>query len=124
MAVAHGCRLTRLPQAVGGVLTDRLEHPVPALTATVLGEDKRLVDEPAHCAAQAASGGPVGADGLCGLEREATGEYRQAAEDHLVRLVEEVVAPLHRRGERLLAGGRPARTADQEGEPVVESRID
>ena len=57
-----------------------------------------------------------------GLQRPAAGEDRQPPQQHPLRLGEQVVAPVHRRPQRLLArqGGPAARR--QQAEAVVEPR--
>ena len=62
------------------------------------------------------------AHGFGRLQRPAAGEDRQAAEEHPFRLGQQVVTPVDRRPQPLLAGqGRPA-PARQQPEAVVQAR--
>ena len=104
------------------VLADRLEQSVPVVAAVVVDLDERLVDE----ARQEIEHGvlddefAVARDGLCRLDGEATGEHGESPQHRLLVLVEEVVAPGHRRLERLLARHRGAGAAREQPEAVVE----
>ena len=89
----------RLFELLARVLADRLEHPEaaarPAAQEALVDERLQLVE--------------VGvADGLGRLEREAAGEDGEPAEQALLLLVEQVVAPLDRRPQRALPLGRVA----------------
>ena len=126
-------RLAARDQPVGGVLADRLEQPVARRDA-VLGHDQRAVNEPAqpvegHEPRGAAATGPglgrnLGRHGAGGVERPAAGEHGQAPEQALVRLGQEVPAPVDQALERLLPrqGGSPA--PGEQPEPVVEALLD
>src|SRR5207248_1993358 len=59
---------------------------------------------------------------LGGPEVEAAGEDREACEQALPVRIEEVVAPLDRGAERLLALGRFARSAGEQRQPLLEPR--
>ena len=60
------------------------------------------------------------ADLLGRLQLEAAGEDREPAEQQLLVRLEQVVAPLERRGQRLLPGRRGVAAAAQQAEAVVE----
>ena len=60
------------------------------------------------------------ADGLGRGERAAAGEDGEAREERLLVGAEQVVAPVDRRAERLLAGGQVARAAGEEVEALLE----
>src|SRR5262249_36222559 len=86
-------RLTRLLQPLGAVLPDRREHP----EALIGQAQEALLDERLQ-------GVEIGAcDLLCGLERAASCEDREAGEELLLAGGEEVVRPFDRVAERLLA---------------------
>ncbi len=102
--------VARLREPLRCKLSDRLEHPVALVRET----EEALLDERLH-------GVEVGVRHLLrGRERAAAGEHREAGEQPLLVPVEEVVAPLDRRAQRLLAGVCVA-TALQEIEAVREA---
>jgi hypothetical protein len=55
------------------------------------------------------------------LQRPATHEDTQAPEQHLLVLVEQVVAPVDRRAQRALAIGQGARSAGQQRKAVLQA---
>ena len=61
------------------------------------------------------------ADGLGGVEREAAGEDAELGEQPLRRRVEQVVAPVDRAAQRLLAARDVARAGAEEVEPAREA---
>ncbi len=102
--------VARLAEPLRRKLSDRLEHPVALVRET----EEALLDERLH-------GVEVGIRHLLrGRESAAAGEDREAGEQPLLVPVEEVVAPLDRRAQRLLAGVCVA-TALQEIEAVREA---
>ena len=126
--------LARLGQLLAGVLPERLQQPVPhAAARPVVGDHERLVHQARTGGrARLAGGGAdpepvpprevlgagiglrpsarepvgqvVGADRLGRLQRPAAGEHRQAPEQRPLGRGQEVVAPVDRRRQRLLAG--------------------
>ncbi len=66
----------------------------------------------------------LGADVLRRLQPEASGEHRQAPQERLLALVEQVVAPGQRRPQRLLAGHGRAAPRREQVERVVEALDD
>ena len=58
------------------------------------------------------------------VHREDPGEHPEPTEEHLLDLVQPVVAPIDRRGQGLLPGKHRAGTAGEEMEPIVELRRD
>ena len=106
------------------VLPDRLQQPIPGDRSPGVGgldEDHGLVHE-LRQEVERLSGVELGsgADALDRLEREPACEHRQAAEQRLLRLREQVVAPVERRAQRLLARLRRPAASRQEAEPIVE----
>src|SRR6058998_1559695 len=94
MQVTQLAGLARLLEALRGVLADRLQHP----EALVSVAKQALVEERLE-------GVKVGlADLFCGVEGAAPAEDGEAGEELLLVLVQQVVAPLDRRPQRLLAG--------------------
>src|SRR5580765_753527 len=88
----------------------------------VLPYDERLLDEPCEqerdfVAIEAVSG----ADLLGGLQREAPREGREPPQQDLLLGREQLVAPVERRLERLLARRRGAAARSEESEAVVEA---
>ena len=97
-AVRHG------REALGGVRADRFEHPQPGApvaswrrTSRLLATSRSSVSMSAPVIVSAASHGG------------AAGEHREARETRLLVVAEQAVAPVDRRAQRLLAGGRVAR---------------
>ena len=62
----------------------------------------------------------AGGDLLGRVEREAAGEHREAPEHRALALGQQLVAPVDRRLQRLLAGQHRARAAGEQPEAVVE----
>ena len=62
---------------------------------------------------------PVIVSAAC--DRRAAGEHREAREARLLVVAEQVVAPVDRRAQRLLAGGRVARARAERAERVVQA---
>ena len=115
-------------QLVDGVLTNRLQQPVAGFAPMLLDDHQRLVDQAAegsqHDRLGDGTSRAVGAHGSCGIQREPTRERAETAEHHAVSLVEQVVAPVHRRGEGLLAPGNAPGPAHEQREPVIEPGSD
>ena len=115
VGVAAGERigLAGLLQPFTRVLADRLQHPV----ALVREAEQALLDERLQRVEVGA------ADLLGGLQRAAAGEDGERAEETLLLLREQVVAPVDRRPQRLLSRvGVPA--ALQQVEPLGEALED
>ena len=106
-------------QALERVRADRLQHREARLAVGLfLLAEQAVVDqrrEPGEDVLAAA-------DGLGGVERAAAGEDGEAREERLLVRAEQVVAPVDRRAERLLAGGQVARAAGEEVEALLEPR--
>jgi hypothetical protein len=122
-----GIALARGGEPACGVAADRLEQPVAPLAVAVLPYEERLLDKSCEqerdfVVIEAVSG----ADLLGRLQREASREGREPPQQDLLLGREQLVAPVERRLERLLArrrrcgcslggggsgrrGGRPAR---------------
>jgi len=111
MSRAESIRFTSLVETLERELRDRLEHEEPALARL---PQEALVDEGRDAVEICAH--PL----LCGLEREAPGEDRQPGKERPFSLVEQIVAPLHRRPQRPLALRRVAQTCCQQVEPTPE----
>ena len=104
--VGVGCLVEPLERE----LADRLQHRV----ARLLAAEQVLVEQRAERVDFGA------ADGLGRLERAAAREHREAREQLLLALVEQVVAPGDRRAKGSLALGGVARTAGQQRQPLLE----
>ena len=107
--VGGGARLLEL---LAGIVGDRLEHP----QAAVRLDDERGVDERLELVER-----PLPRDRLGVGERAPAREDGEAPERLLRGLVEERVAPVDRRAERLLALRAVARARGEELERVVEA---
>ena len=95
-------------EPLGGVLVHRLEHPV----ALAVEDDEALVDERLQRV-------EVGvAHLLGGVERAAAGEDRETAEQAPLVVGEQLVRPVERGAERLLARARVAAAAQQVEAPA------
>ncbi len=104
-----------------GELAQRLEEPVPRRRAGVEGEDHRLVDEPVEQVddVELVDDTPC-ADPLRRLEVESAPEHGEAVEQRLLLGGEQIVGPLDRGEERLVAlAGGPA-AAREEAEPLAQ----
>jgi hypothetical protein len=110
--------------ALDGKLADRLEHAV-AHRAVVVGRcQQRLthqrIDEVEHVVPGDRA---AGAHGLRRLERAAAGEDRGAHQRQPLGLAQQVVRPLHRMAQGLVAAERPPPAA-QQPEALVEALED
>ena len=98
-----------------------LEQPVAPFPASLLDGDERLLGEARQDVRDLGRIEPVaGADLLDGLELEAAREDRKPAEQDLLVGLEQIVAPLQRRGQRLLPGRCGVAARSQQTEAVVE----
>ena len=123
VALAHGLLVAGGREALGGVGADRLKHPQPRSgpcacwrrTSRLLATRRSSVSRPA----------PV--IGFRRVDRRAAGEHCEAREASLLVVAEQVVAPVDRRAQRLLArrrvagARRPARRAPRPGVPRSRS---
>ena len=122
--VAHGrpLVLARRVEALGGVLADGVEQaeaPARSTTTSDLSTSRA-----SRSTISPPGDGAAGAHLLGGLQREAAGEDGQAAEEHALLAGEQVVAPLDRGAQRLLARARRAAAAGEDVEAVVQARRD
>ena len=109
-----------LDQARPSVLLDGLEDGVAGRHAgRFLRGDERLVDQLTD-EVDGGAGSVAAADSLRGVEGEAARKHGQPPEDALLVVVEEPVAPVHRRPEGFVAGLRRAAAAGEDGEAVLE----
>ena len=100
---AERSRLAGLLQPGGGVLPDRLEHPVARSSSS----GRPATARPARDNAGTTSA-PSPATCCGGVQGEAAGEDRQPAQAALLLGGEQVVAPVERRAHGALAGGQVA----------------
>ena len=114
--------LAMLDEPVEAVLADGLQHPVARHRGRVIQGDERLVHELTEERDRVARAAPGRhGDRLDGIERRAADEHRQQSEHPALRLGQQVVAPVERGLERLLAGQRRPAAADQEVEAIVQT---
>jgi hypothetical protein len=104
-------RVSRLIDPLGGVLTDRLEHPVALIAST----QEALLDECGECADCSA------ADALSCLEGAAAREDSQSAKHVLLTRVEQAVAPVNRGAQGALTLGEVAWSVNEERQPLLET---
>jgi hypothetical protein len=99
-------RLAALPEALAGVLAERLQQAVaPGAVGDVVGAHQRPVHQPVEQVADpVALDRPVGADRLGGLQRPAPGEDGQPGEQGPLRRAQQGEAPVHGGPQRLLPG--------------------
>ena len=102
--------LAGLAELLGRVLADGVEQPVARCPVLLLDHHERLVDEAAEHLQLAVAHGLE-----CG-QVEAAGEGAEAPEQRALVVVEQVVAPVERRGERLLARERRAPAGGEHAE--------
>ena len=123
MRVSDRIELTGDADSIERVRPQRLQQPVVLLPArSLFRHHEVLVDQPAHHV-EHGHGFDVAErrrDSLRSLHREDPGEDAEAAEHDLLALVQPVVAPFHRRGQRLLAGEDGAGASCEEMEAIVE----
>ena len=119
MPAAHRLGLRGRGQQLAGVLPDRLQHRVAGAAERILRlpyeaalDQRRQYVDRVHVR--------VG-DGLRAFEVPAAHEDREPAEQPLLRLAQECVAPVDRRPQRLLAAGCVERPARQERQAPVEA---
>src|SRR3954468_10928590 len=111
MASPDTVLLAGVDEAGWGEVADRLQQP----EAVVADNHERAVHETAEDVEHLeAIDGAAGPDLLGGVEREAPGEHRQRAQQRLLGLREQVVAPLDGRAQGLLAGRARRRAAGEE----------
>ena len=114
--------LPRCVQPPHRVAANRLEQPVAPQPVAVLARDERLIDEVGEqeCDLDGLEA-VAGAHLLDRLQDEATRENREPPEERRLVGREEVVTPVERRLERLLAGRGRAASCTKETEPIVET---
>ncbi len=109
-------------ELLGCEMAQRVEHAEPTDAVHVGERHHRGVDQSSQRRGhRAAIELLVGAHRLGDVQRPATGEHREPTGEHTVVVIEEVVAPLQRRPQRLMVGdgGRPA--DGEEVEPVADA---
>ena len=132
MGAKDGRLLAALPQALGGVLAEGLQHGEPAAFGCALavivvldGDEQALAQQRGQALGDGERQVATGvADGLGGGEREAAGEGAEAGEERLFAGREQVVAPADGIAERALAGGQVARRrggVGGDGKPGVDA---
>ncbi len=115
VAATTGFQLAPLREPLVGVLADRLEHRVAGFAGLVGLLDQVLLDESAERV-------EVGvADLLGGFKGRASREHGEAGEQCLLGLGEQLVGPVDRGAQRLLAGGGVSRSLGEQREPLVEA---
>ena len=117
----RGGRLVLLPgagQQPGPEDPQRLQHhvPGPAIRIGPRRAQQRAVHQVQHRRPGAGPG-----DRLGGLQRERPGEHRHGAEHPLLRLIQQLVTPLHGGLQRPLPGRRQPVPGRQQREPVTRS---
>ena len=106
-------------QAVVGIVADRREHPETRLASGLLLPPEQAVVE------ERSERVEVGAADLAErLQRTGACENRQPLEQRLLRSGQQVVAPLDRRPQRLMANGQVAVSCGQELERTGDPRQD
>jgi hypothetical protein len=117
----RGADLAALIESLAGVLSDRLEQLVARRARPLPHHHQGAIHEAGEQVEDLVGREPlIGADGLGGLEGPAAGEDREASEQHLLRLRQEVVAPVDGRAQRTMAGQRSAPAGSQQRERVVQ----
>ena len=123
VAVPHRCLFLSCYQLLARVLPHGLQEPVASTCLPALRDHERFGDQSRQEIQHLLRRHTVtGADGLRRLQRPATGEHGQPAQEQALRLAQQVIAPVQRRAERLLARQGSAATAGQQAKAVVEPR--
>ncbi len=121
MPACQGGGLAGVAEPLARVQPHRLEQPVAPLASALVSGDERLLDETReHVGAPRDVETGAGADGLDRAQLEAAGEDAEPAQEHPLVRLEQVVAPLEGRLERLLPRRRRAAAGAEEPETVVE----
>ena len=103
-------------QSLDGVRAHGLEHPHARLAAVMRSRDEQALRQ------QRLDGAQVGAhDGFRRLERASAREDGQAGEGRPLVHIEQLMAPIERGTERLLAWRRIPQPADQDGQGIVQA---
>ena len=125
MAAQRDIALAGLHQAASRVIAHGLEEPEASLGRTRIGEDQRLLDETTKEVERIQEvDGIARTNGLGGFQRGASSKHGQPAQDGPLLLGQQVVAPVDRRPERLVAGDGCSASTGQQSEPVVETSGD
>jgi hypothetical protein len=107
------------------VLANGLQEAVPCdPVGGPIDGDHRLVHEPGQGVEDRELVGRLPPDRTHRLERPASGEHGQGAEERALLVGEKVVAPLNGGPERLVPRQRAAPAAGQEPEAIVQPRED
>ena len=107
MPRAHVVALPRFVQLFRRILTHRLEHPVARVRLRVAVDDQqRLVVQRRQPFQRVVLVRGVAADVRRGGQRASAGEHGEAAKQPPFRCGQKVVAPLHRRMQRLVTRHR------------------
>jgi hypothetical protein len=117
--------LTGLLQALAGVQPYRLEEEATCRAVLLLHDHQRLVHQ---CRQQVEDLGGcdeiVRADGLRGIDGEPAGEDREPLQEALLRLGEQLIAPVQRRTQGAVARQRRTAAAAEQTEDVVQAPRD
>jgi hypothetical protein len=104
-----------------GVLANGLEQPITGMAVRLVGEHERTPDQAAEMLENVERVDDVRSDDrLSILERAAPRENGQAIEHDSLVIAQEVIGPVDRPPQRLMALHRAPRTAAQQPELVVE----
>ena len=119
VARAGSVRLARFIEPVLGILADRLERPVAA--GLGLQADERFLDQRGQefqhvCDVEPRSG----ADSFGPLQRPAAGKHGESPEQRALYQVQQIVAPVDQRAQRLLARRCCSAALRQQPEAIVE----
>ena len=112
-------------QPFGGVLPDRVQQPVPGVAGRLaVQHHQRLVDQRDEQPEDL-----LGPDGLVrahllGHVQVPAGEGRQPPQQHLLGLVQQLIAPVHGGPQRLLAQRRGPVARVEQLEPVAQPALD
>jgi hypothetical protein len=111
-----------LLEAFQGVLPDQLQHTVARLAAPLRHRDQRLVDQAREQVQDPLWPNALpGANRLCRLQGETTGEYREPPKEGALVLAQELVAPVYGSPERPLARLCRAAAPCEQAERVFEA---
>ena len=107
-------------QAILAVLADRLQQPVASVGAAVIDDDQRPGHQVREQLVHVVHVDRITrADGLDRLEGATPSEHRQAVQQPLLRLGQQVVRPVDGGLQRLVTFDRVAVAAGEEPEPSV-----
>ena len=117
-----GVAFARFHEPFVRILEQRHHEAIALVPVAILGQHQRLIDQPGKQLEHA----PLfhrlaAAHTFCGLQCPASREHRQATEQELLRVRQQVVTPIDRRKQRLVPRQRGPAAAGQQIQAIVQT---